>query len=89
MMHPAVASALAEEHRRDMTAQARQATLARQITQATRRRREPTAQRAHLRGALFPRYRVSWSRATLAPSAAPDGRGGRSWIIVISATRSL
>lgn len=32
MMHPAVASALAEEHRRDMTAQARQATLARQVT---------------------------------------------------------
>lgn len=43
--------------------------------------------RAFLPGALFPRYRVSWSRTTLAP--AVGDRRGRSWIIVISTTRSL
>jgi hypothetical protein len=46
-----------------------------------------SAPRAYLAGTPFPRYRVSWSRTTL-PSAA-GGRRGRSWIIVISATRSL
>jgi len=89
-MYPTINTALAAEHRHDMVAQAERATLAR----ATRHRaaagsRGPrrAAGRAHLPGALVPGYRVSWSRTTLAPAAG--SRRGRSWIIVISATRGL
>lgn len=47
------------------------------------------ARRPHLPGALLPRYRVSWSRTALSTAAADGARRGRSWVIVISATRSL
>lgn len=46
------------------------------------------ARRAHLPGALLPRYRVSWSRTTLS-AAGGDGRRARSLVIVISASRGL
>ena len=46
------------------------------------------ARRPHLPGAL-PRYRVTWSRATLSMAAADGARRGHSWVIVISATRGL
>jgi hypothetical protein len=45
--------------------------------------------RPHLPGALLPRYRVSWSRTALSTAAADGARRGHSWVIVISATRSL
>jgi hypothetical protein len=75
MLHPLMASALASEHRRDM------------ITLASRdgSRRETASPRGPRRTA--PRYRVSWSGTTLSPAGA-DGHG-RSWIIVISATRGV
>jgi|HubBroStandDraft_3_1064219.scaffolds.fasta_scaffold07290_2 hypothetical protein len=33
----------------------------------------------------MPRWRLNWTRETLAP-AGTAGRGGRSWVIIISAT---
>jgi len=45
--------------------------------------------RPHLPGALLPRYRVSWSRTALSMAAADGASRGHSWVIVISATRSL
>lgn len=73
MLHPLMASALASEHRRDMITKASQDS----------RRREAASRRGPRRAA--PHYRVSWSRTTLSP-AGVDGHG-RSWVIVISATR--
>ena len=74
MMHPELASALARHHRHDLTSEAAMAS-------------RTAARRRHPRGALLPRYRVSWSSATL--PAAVGGRQGRSWVIVISASRAL
>jgi hypothetical protein len=78
-MHPDMASALASQHRHDMTAKASRAQAA---AGAGPRLAAP---RAYRPGARLPRYRVSWSRTTLSPDGA-GGRRGRSWIIVISAT---
>jgi hypothetical protein len=79
-MHPDMASALASQHRHEMTAKAghhAQATHAGETAGA------------YLSGALLPRYRVSWSRTALSASAPDGARRGRSWVIVISATRGL
>ena len=116
-MHPDMASALASQHRHEMTAKAShhaQATVAAQAggtteahhaspasqagrgawgtrLEAAASPRGPRrgARRPHLRGALLPRYRVSWSRTALSTAAADGARRGRSWVIVISATRGL
>jgi hypothetical protein len=116
-MHPDMASALASQHRHEMTAKAghhARTTLAAQAgetaeacqaahasqaargargarLQAAASPRGPRrgARRPHLLGALLPRYRVSWSRTALSTAAADGARRGRSWVIVISATRSL
>ena len=125
-MHPDMASALASQHRHEMTAKAghhARATLAAQAgetaeacqtahaseasraaqvaqvaqvargsrLQAAASPRGPRrgARRPHLPGALLPRYRVSWSRTALSTAAADGARRGRSWVIVISATRGL
>jgi hypothetical protein len=126
-MHPDMASALASQHRHEMTAKAghharttlaaaqagetaeacqaahaSQASRASQASQAARRARGARlqaaasprgprrgARRPHLPGALLPRYRVSWSRTALSTAAADGASRGRSWVIVISATRSL
>jgi hypothetical protein len=83
-MHPETATALASRHRHDLTAEA----ASQRRAAASRRGPRRAAPHAHLPAALVPRYRVSWSRTTFSP--APDARHrGRSWIIVISATRSL
>ena len=77
-MHPDMASALASQHRHEMTAKAShhaQATLA--------------AQPGETAEARLPRYRVSWSRTALSTAAADGARRGRSWVIVISATRGF
>lgn len=80
-MHPELLSALAAERRRDLHAMA-----------ATRARRTSAGTRAGRRGhaptwpALMPKFRVSWTRITL---AAVSGRRRRSSVvIVISATRT-
>ena len=104
-MHPDMASALASQHRHDMTAkaghytrttlaaqagetaEARQTAHASQASQAAQAARG--ARRPHLSGALLPHYRVSWSRTALSTAAADGARRGRSWVIVISATRGL
>jgi hypothetical protein len=116
-MHPDMASALASQHRHEMTvkaghharttlaaqagetAEACQAAHASQAARGARGARlQPAAsprgprrgaRRPHLPGALLPRYRVSWSRTALSTAAADGARRGRSWVIVISATRSL
>ena len=60
---------------------------------ATERRRDLAASAAASASAgrrprtLLPRYKLTWSRTTLAQAAAD--RGSRSWVIVISATRAL
>jgi len=116
-MHPDMASALASQHRHEMTAKAghhARTTLAAQAgetaeacqtahaSQASRSTRGTRlqaaasprgprrgARRPHLPGALLPRYRVTWSRTALSAAAADGARRGRSWVIVISATRGL
>ena len=119
-MHPDMASALASQHRHEMTAKAgrhARTTLAAQAgetaeacqaahaspagpaarvargtrLQAAASPRGPRrgARRPHLPGALLPRYRVTWSRTALSTAAADGARRGRSWVIVISATRGL
>jgi hypothetical protein len=116
-MHPDMASALASQHRHEMTAKAghhARTTLAAQAgetaeacqtahaSQASRSTRGTRlqaaasprgprrgARRPHLPGALLPRYRVTWSRTALSTAAADGTRRGRSWVIVISATRGL
>jgi hypothetical protein len=112
-MHPEMASALASQHRHEMTAKAghqAQAAHAGETAEArqddpgargalgirTSRRQAATStrwprrgtRRPHLPGPL-PRYRVSWSRTALSTAAADGSRRGRSWVIVISATRGL
>jgi len=103
-MHPDMTSALASQHRHEMTARAShhaQAVKAAEAGQTAGAR--PAAYATYAapaapvarggRGAgvargLLPRYRVSWSRTAL--SAAADGAGrSHSWVIVISATRHL
>ena len=90
-MHPDMASALASQHRHEMTAKAghhAQATLTAQAAASPRGPRRG-ARRPHLSGALLPRYRVSWSRTALSASAPDGAERGRSWVIVISATRGF
>jgi hypothetical protein len=74
-MHPELLSVLAAEHRRDLVASSR---AARGPSPAVARR--PTSRRA------IPRFRVTWTRTTLA--AVADRRRARSLVIVISATRT-
>src|SRR4029077_19763943 len=119
-MHPDMASALASQHRHEMTAkaghhartalaaqagetaEAYQAAHASQTAGGARGARLQSAasprgprrprrgpRRPHLPGALLPRYRVSWSRTALSTAAADGASRGHSWVIVISATRSL
>jgi hypothetical protein len=96
-MHPHMTTALASQHRHEMTvkashhAQAAHASEPAEARQAAASPRGPRrgARRAHLRGALLPRYRVTWSRTALSTAAADGARRGQSWVIVISATRGL
>ncbi|HET6189225.1 MAG TPA: hypothetical protein VFE59_19795 [Trebonia sp.] len=112
-MHPDMASALASQHRHEMTgkaghharttlaaqagetAEACQTAHAAQVARGSRLQaagpRGPRrgARRPHLPGALLPNYRVTWSRTALSTAAADGARRGRSWVIVISATRGL
>ncbi len=85
-MHPYITSALAEQHQRDLSSQARRRQLAASLREP--RRRGP---HRHGQGWRVPRYRVSWSRTSLSPAgpAVAAGRRERSWVIVISATRAL
>ena len=74
-LHPELMSSLAAERRRDMTADLNAHQPA---TERARQRRAPQL--------TVPRLRVTWSRTTL---AAAGPRRGRSYVIVISATRTL
>lgn len=80
-MHPEMVAALAAEHRHDLTSR----SLAADQRHAAAGPRGP---RRFAPGAFFPHYRLSWSRTTLSP-AAGGGRRGRSWVIIISATRGV
>lgn len=80
-MHSAMASDLATQRRHEMASRALAASQVRAAAGPRGPRRlEP--------GAFFPRFRLSWSRTALSP-AADGGRRGRSWVIIISATRAL
>jgi hypothetical protein len=79
-MHPELLLSLAAERRRDLAAAMTshpECTSARRSARAAWRLPRP----------ILPRFRVSWSRTTL---AAPAGtrRRGSSVVIVISATRA-
>jgi hypothetical protein len=75
-MHPELLSALVAERHRDLAA-------------TMNARRAPSSSRAGRRAPhlTVPRFRVTWTRTTLA--AVAGRRRGRSWVIVISATRTL
>jgi hypothetical protein len=73
-MNPQLLSSLAAEHRRDLGA----------VTIASRAPAARARRRAHL--VTIPRFRVSWTRTTLA--AVAGRQRGRSVVIVISATRT-
>lgn len=70
-MHPELSMSLARSRREEMIGRAREA-------------RRAAAGRAFRPG--VPRWRITWSRATLAAAGA-SGRPSRSWVIIISATR--
>ncbi|HEX9042424.1 MAG TPA: hypothetical protein VF838_15570 [Trebonia sp.] len=75
-MHPELLFALAAEHRRDLAASW---LAARPLPPAQAGRRA--------RPRALPRFRVTWTRTTLA--AVAGRRRARSLVIVISATRTL
>jgi hypothetical protein len=79
-MHPHLISSLAAERRRDMTAYANAYRLAldRPAPNRAARRRVPRLS--------VPLFRVTWTRTSLASAGR---RRGRSYVIVISATRTL
>jgi hypothetical protein len=74
-MHPELLSALAAEQRRDLAT----------VSAARHSSPDPAGRRARPR--TLPRFRVTWTRTTLA--AVADRRRARSLVIVISATRTL
>jgi hypothetical protein len=82
-MHPEMANAMAAQHRHDLTSRSLEAGAADQ-----RHAAGPRGPRRFAPGAFLPHYRLSWSRTTLSP-ATEGGRRGRSYVIVISATRAL
>jgi hypothetical protein len=68
----------AQRHDELVTRGARHAAVARAAAQAgaiRRARRRPW------------HWQVNWSRTTLAPARDGAGQAGRSWVIIISATR--
>jgi hypothetical protein len=77
-MHPELLSSLATEHRRDLAARLSREALT-----------DAPAPARHRPARLLPRLRVSWQRTTLAAVGGPSRDPGRSWVIVISATRTL
>lgn len=82
-MHPELLSALVAERRRDIDAAV--AARAKPCARAgARTGRRPRALARRL--VLVPRFRVYWTRVTLA--AVSGGRRGGSVVIVISATRA-
>jgi hypothetical protein len=78
-MHPELAISLADQHRRELQAQA---ALARAAAHAPRR----GPGRVTARRTPLPRYRITWTRASLA--LAHGGDTHRSLVIVISTSRS-
>jgi hypothetical protein len=80
-MNPELLSSLAAEHRRDLAVAcaARTASSAGAVPAARAGRPAPRL--------ALPRYRVSWTRTSLA--AVAGNRRARSLVIVISATRTL
>ena len=73
-MHPELLSSLAAERRQDLDA----------AVSAHRARVVRAGRRAH--PLILPKFRVSWTRMTLA--AVAGSRRGSSVVIVISATRT-
>jgi hypothetical protein len=90
-MHAELLSSLAAEHRRDLSAGARRHRVVgpghrQDLAAVSTRPARPDARHAAL-GRPLPGLRISWSRTSL---AGATGRGrSRSWVIVISATRTL
>jgi hypothetical protein len=72
-VHPDTAMRMTQYHHDELTKGAR----------ASRGRRPADERKPHWH---VPHWRVTWSRATIAAAGA-SGRPGRSWVIIISATR--
>ena len=81
-MHPELLSSLAVEHRRDLRSAMTAPSAYRVSGHRGSRPRDPA-----VTAATLPRYRVSWTRTSLA--AVAGNRRARSVVIVISATRTL
>lgn len=89
-MNMEMVGALAQERQREII---REANRLRHAAPGEPARRADSLSR-HAWGRRIPRYRLSWSRTSLSPAAAggpagPGARTGRSWVIVISATKGL
>ncbi len=93
-MHPEMTRHLTEQHRRELTADGQRAHLAAAARRAARPGQTASrplaapvrAVRWPVSRALVPRYRLTWTRTTLA--LADSAQRQRSWVIVISATRA-
>lgn len=89
-MNMEMVGALAQERQREII---RQANRQRHTAQGEPVQPADSPGR-HAWGRRIPRYHLSWSRTSLSPAAAggpagPGARAGRSWVIVISATKGL
>jgi hypothetical protein len=80
-MNPELTATLAARHSRELTTRA----TARHVLAPEARPRSSQARPRSSR-LLVPRYRVTWTRVSLA--LADGGRRRTSWTIVISATRA-
>jgi hypothetical protein len=78
-MHPELLSSLAAERRRDIAAGLRGRRAPRSLPGGPRRARLA-------RHRVLPFVHVTWTWTSL---AAATGRRGRSWVVVISATRTF
>jgi hypothetical protein len=78
MMHPEMARSLAQDRCGELVNQAHERARARDAREMAR------ARRSHGRR---PKWHVTWSREVLAAAGAGAGQTGRSWVIIISATR--
>jgi hypothetical protein len=86
-MHPELLSSLAVEHRRDLALARSASTVSSSSTASSGSTASPARATRPSPRLTLPRYRVSWSRTSLA--AVAGNRRARSVVIVISATRTL
>lgn len=88
-MHPELVMSMAESRQAELIAKARRRARARESA-STRGHKPAQACARVARGGIphrnLPMWRVTWTRETLAAAGTP-GQAGRSWVIIISASR--